>query len=345
MSANLAHRHVEQSTVLGVTTPAPAGNGTGSHWLWRKPQKRRLAAAWREIALNRIDEAEVELKCVSKENHDAYHERVSDAKKRLKTAREIVECSPSLRAAWSGVDVERAWENIHAVEVSLIRLYDSAKIKATIPYILADAWPALRPGDALFTTLDEYRIKTEWEANDYESVAQYVRTIYARSTNQYVRARSFRNILFSATFVLTLFAVGFGILGAKQPDISMSASTQCPPSTGLSLWLVELLGLFGASLIGSVAIRRMRGTSSPYAVPMASLLVKLPSGALTAAGGLMLIRAGFLNPNLAPCTTAQLVAYALIFGASQQTFTRLIDRQAQNVLNAIPSIDHNAAED
>ena len=94
-------------------------------------------------------------------------------------------------------------------------------------------------------------------------------------------------------------------------------------------------GVFGASLMGSVAIRRMQGSSTPYRIPMASLLLKLPTGALTAAAGLMLIRAASHGSIIAPPSTAQLVAYALIFGAGQQTITSLIDTQAQKVLNAI----------
>jgi hypothetical protein len=78
---------------------------------------------------------------------------------------------------------------------------------------------------------------------------------------------------------------------------------------------------------------------------MASLAVKLPTGALTAVGGLLLIRAGILGPAVASSATAQVVAYALLFGASQQTFTRLIDRQAQTVLDSLPSADRDPAKD
>jgi hypothetical protein len=51
----------------------------------------------------------------------------------------------------------------------------------------------------------------------------------------------------------------------------------------------------------------------------------------------MLIRAAYNGSIIAPPSTTQLVAYALIFGAAQQTITSLIDTQAQKVLSATAS--------
>jgi hypothetical protein len=59
---------------------------------------------------------------------------------------------------------------------------------------------------------------------------------------------------------------------------------------------------------------------------------------------LLLIRAGVLGPDLAKSQTAQLLAYALIFGASQQAFTRLIDIQTQSVLDSIPTRNRDTAK-
>jgi hypothetical protein len=341
--------------VLTVTDPTPTASVPNEKspisrlWAaWRerhRPPKRRLGAAWRELALSRINDAAAELDCIVEDpNSPCQQSRLDDAGQRLGLARDIVERRPALRAAWSGVDVERAWLNIHAVEVTLIRLSDPVTVSAKIPDIIADASQVLRPDDERLKRLREYKPR-DVKKEDREFIAQDVRTVYAGSTSEHVRARSFRNILFAATFVLTVFAVGFAILAASWPEISLCATTHPPAQPCPRLWHVEVLGLLAASLIGALAIRRMRGTSTPYAVPMASLLVKLPSGALTAVGGLLLIQAGFLGPAVAAANTAQLVAYALIFGASQQTFTRLIDRQAQNVLDAVPSTDRDTAKD
>jgi hypothetical protein len=294
---------------------------------------KRLCAAWREIALSRIDDVDIELRCIDPQTIPPFEKpRVDETLERLEVARKRVERRAAFWSAWSGVDVEHAWANIHAAEVILIRLSDADTVKAMIPNIIADA-QLLGSEHQSFARLDEFDRKASLNAADQKSIAQCVITVYRATTEVFIRTRSFRNILFSTTLVLTLLAVGLGILGALLPP-GISIWGRPPPP--LSLWLAELLGLVGASIVGSVAVRQMRGSSTPYAVPMASLLVKLPTGALTAAVGLMLLRAGFVHLPI-PTGTAQWVATALILGASQQTVTRLIDKQAQHVLDAVPS--------
>ena len=73
---------------------------------------------------------------------------------------------------------------------------------------------------------------------------------------------------------------------------------------------------------------------------MASLLLKLPTGALTALAGILMIRAGIVGPALTAAGNTHLAAYALLFGASQQGFTGLVDRQAHNVLSNVSSKDN-----
>ena len=316
-----------------------------------QPAKRRLHAAWRENAQSLIVDLDAEVDCLAQqlgpEISASAQRRLVEAKQRLHAADWIVRSRPGVRHAWTGVDVARAWANIHAVEVTLIRLSAPAAVAAKLPDIVADASLVLKPNDARLENLRQYEKCRPLQDEDRDAIAEDVKAIYTACADDHIRTRSFRNILFGATFVLALFAVGFGLLGWRSPEwVGLCAPRvqtvpTCPSGrgapTGGDVFLVELIGLFSASLVGSVAIRRMRGSSTPYAVPMASLLVKLPTGALTAVGGALLIRAGVLGPDVAVAGTAQLVAYALIFGAGQQAFTRLIDIQTQDVLNSIPT--------
>ncbi|WP_152665331.1 hypothetical protein [Mycobacterium sp. UM_Kg1] len=322
------------------------------------PAKRRLHAAWRESAQSRIVDLDVEIDCLieqlGSEMSAAQRRRLGVAKGRLRAADAAVKSRPGLRYAWTGVDVARALGHINAVEITLTALSPPDAVAAKLPDIIADAALLLKPHDARLDDLRKYAAKQALTDQDRGAIAQDVRAIYAACADEHVRTRSFRNLLFGATFVLTLFAVGIGLLGWRAPGwfalcaADHPAAATCPTGgwapTGGDVFLVELIGLFSAGLLGSVAIRRMRGSSTPYAVPMASLLVKLPTGALTALAGLLLIRAGVLGPDVAAAGRAQLVAYALIFGGSQQAFTRLIDIQTQNVLDSIPSRNRDAAK-
>ncbi|MFD5703807.1 hypothetical protein [Streptomyces lasiicapitis] len=99
--------------------------------------------------------------------------------------------------------------------------------------------------------------------------------------------------------------------------------------------VVEIIGVVSASVAAAATLRRIRGTSLPYNVPVALALLKLPTGALTAALGLLLMRGGFVPGLSALDSTAQIIAWAVIFGYSQQLFTRFVDSQGQAVLDSV----------
>ena len=83
----------------------------------------------------------------------------------------------------------------------------------------------------------------------------------------------------------------------------------------------------------------MRGSSEPYGVPIALAVLKLPTGAVTAVLGLVLMRGGFVPGLSALDTSAQILAWAAIFGYAQQLFTRLVDQQANTVLDSVRGAD------
>jgi hypothetical protein len=101
------------------------------------------------------------------------------------------------------------------------------------------------------------------------------------------------------------------------------------------LGLVELIGLVAAAVAAAFTLRRIRGTSTPYSLPVSLAALKLATGTLTAFLGLMLMRGNFVPGLSALDSSAQILAWAIVFGYSQQLFTRLVDQQAQNVLESV----------
>jgi hypothetical protein len=84
----------------------------------------------------------------------------------------------------------------------------------------------------------------------------------------------------------------------------------------------------------------MRGSSERYGLPVAIAVLKLPIGAITAFLGLLLMRGQFVPGLTALDTSAQILAWALVFGYAQQLFTRLVDRQGQTVLDSVRGADN-----
>jgi hypothetical protein len=106
-------------------------------------------------------------------------------------------------------------------------------------------------------------------------------------------------------------------------------------ATKWDLLVVELVGLIAAAVAATAAIRGIRGSSERYGLPVALAALKLPTGAVTAFLGLLLMRGQFVPGLSALDTSAQILAWALMFGYAQQLFTRLVDRQGQTVLETV----------
>jgi hypothetical protein len=266
--------------------------------------------------------------------------RVAAANRQLNVVDEVLGRLPTWREKWKGADIERAWVNLHEVKVTLLELTDPKDLRGELPHAYAVARRLLKPDSPELAHLIEL---VERDAGldpvDRDVLATAMRTAHGVRAEQHRQVRSFRNTLLASAAVLIGFSVLIGIVGLLSPaSVNLCFGSICPtgastPSGG-DMFVVELFGVFGAMIVGAVAIRRMHGTATPYAVPLASLLVKLPSGALTAVGGILLLRAGFVA-GVEQLSTADIGAYAMLFGASQQAVTQLLDRQTQTVLNSV----------
>lgn len=110
-------------------------------------------------------------------------------------------------------------------------------------------------------------------------------------------------------------------------------------ATKWDLLVVELIGLTAAAVAAAAAIRGIRGSSERSGLPVALAALKLPTGAITAFLGLLLMRGQFVPGLSALDTSAQILAWALVFGYAQQLFTRLVDQQGHSVLDAVRGAD------
>jgi hypothetical protein len=120
--------------------------------------------------------------------------------------------------------------------------------------------------------------------------------------------------------------------GTQAGDVD---ATTKMTTTAWDVPLIELVGLIAAAVAAAASLRRVQGTTTPYSLPVALALLKLPTGALTAVLGLLLMRGGFVPGLSALDTSGQIVSWAVIFGYAQEIFTLFVDRQANSVLNRV----------
>jgi hypothetical protein len=100
--------------------------------------------------------------------------------------------------------------------------------------------------------------------------------------------------------------------------------------------MVAVLGALGGTLSSAISIRNLKGTSTPYDVPVALGFLKVPLGAFTAILAIVAIRGGFVPGLTNLDTQAQILAYALVFGFAQQALSRLLDQRAQSLMEGMP---------
>ena len=184
-----------------------------------------------------------------------------------------------------------------------------------------------------------------------------VRTAYSALEREYLRIRSFRRLILVVSGFLAVIAVAVAVTAALYPTVlpicfAPEAKVVCATEEArlaggdvdavvavvASSWdyaVLELVGLVAAAVAAAATLRQVKGTSTPFDIPVALAILKLPTGALTALLGLLLMRGQFV-PGLSNLdTSAQIVAWALVFGYAQQPFTRMVDERGQAVLAAV----------
>jgi len=138
----------------------------------------------------------------------------------------------------------------------------------------------------------------------------------------------------------------FGVVCPTNAAASVPAAELTVRTREVAGWgdyiVVEFVGLVAAGIAAASALRKIRGTSTAFGIPVALAALKLPTGALTAVLGLLLMRGAFIPGLSALDSTAQIIAWAVVLGYSQELFTKFVDRQGQAVLDGVRDPVHTS---
>ena len=263
----------------------------------------------------------------------------------------------TLRSWWRGTSIEAAFRKSHQAEAELARLYSDHEVLAEAPAAVARTDLALNRDDPV--RAEAARLLTMPAGQEKRALlSKIIQVGHEAGDASHARLRNFRNILLAATWCIAFLVLAFCLLVFIEPtavpfcfepgrtSTGGGVTVACPSGDGpgahpmpLDVVIVASLGLLGGALSAAVSIRNLRGTSTPYDIPIALALLKVPAGALTAIGALIAIQGDFIPGLSALDSQEQILAYALVFGYAQQLLTGLIDRQAHDLLNAVPSKD------
>jgi hypothetical protein len=338
---------------------------------WRRDSPP--GAVWREQAIAEIESREFTTDRLEAQIGGAAAKRIRDI---LEDAREAASSDGrGLGSRLRGSAIERAWGKINVADEALMQVAPDSYVEAQISR-LRRRTEELPQSDERRKSLDAIAQAPQITPEAREELTAVLHSVNGEARKAQTRVRSFRNMILICAFVLGLTAAGLGVFGFAKPELipvcfEPDAQVVCPtkvvaltpgaqvtgqPSTaqtakeneaqdklsreavnGWDVLLIELLGTIAAALAAATALRKARGTSTPYGVPIALAVLKLPSGALTAVLGLLFIRGGFIPGLTALDTPAQILAWAIIFGYAQQLFTHMVDNQAHSVLQSAGS--------
>lgn len=345
---------------VGRRVPFWASRGEMGPW----EQKEGLRA--------RIDELESILQ-VAKQRALADPERRAVARSYAKQARRELKAAeralahnshPTMRrAAHLGV----AQSHVDSALNLMIWMAAGEDIRALLPQLVALVDEHLAGGDPRRLRVkqiarelrDESRPFTPSDRAFLAETASLARRLLRKET---LRVRSFVRIVGSVTAGLSALAIAVVVMTfiwqdkvplCFTPQIGGNYEIVCPTSSegptgarppaarvaaAAQPWdylVIEIVGLVAAAIAAAAALRRIRGTALPYNVPVVLALLKLPTGALTAVLGLLLMRGSFIPGLSALDSPAQIIAWAIVFGYSQQLLTKFVDARGQDLLDAV----------
>ncbi|MEV0660012.1 hypothetical protein ACIBI3_02945 [Actinomadura luteofluorescens] len=174
------------------------------------------------------------------------------------------------------------------------------------------------------------------------------------SLKERLRAVNFARLVWFTAFGLFCLACGIAVAGAVWKSAVPLCFTPgneiaCPSRTARSSPLpspgsvaspgdyaiVEIAGVTAACIAAASALRKVRGSTASFGIPVALALLKLPTGALVAVLGLLLLRGEFVPGLSALDSSGQIIAWAVLLGYSQELFTNFVDKQGRQVLEGV----------
>ncbi|GLZ35803.1 hypothetical protein Lesp02_79900 [Lentzea sp. NBRC 105346] len=243
---------------------------------------------------------------------------------------------------WSGWHIERAWRALHEAEVATISA--ERGFLGRLPGLQARA-AALDEDDPRRRALEQLRPGEFTPAVERAIVVDALRGAYDNSDFAHAGSRALRNKLIAASLVLFVINTVLGVVGIVKPGIiplcvdpkETALPTVCPgglpKASAVDVWLVQVLGSFGAVLASVVLLLRRRPSLSPYVMIGYQALIKIMLGAALAVVGILALGAGVTSGLIGIPSAAALLLWAVIFGYAQQIGTRLLDKYTDEVLD------------
>ena len=302
-----------------------------------KPKSRPPRAAWRQVVLSRARRLRHELLAARAKtflrSDGCWGQQAAEQILRAKRAA-LQRVMP-----WSwfeGWAEEQAWLSLHEAEAEIIELLPKERLPAYARDVLHKAGPALGEDDARARCVKEFLDEGAKNAEGLRLPLAYLaRAVSDARDDKFAQSRECRNRLIRLTS-LALLGVVLGLVAGAMGRLDFNADGSSMPRGSETVVLVALFGAVGALVTAIPPLAKADGKRNPFNLPLFQLLVKLAMGPLFALVGVLVLQDKVIS-GLQPATDLRnLVIWATIFGAAQQTVTRFIDQRVGGLLHEAP---------
>jgi len=262
----------------------------------------------------------------------------------LRDAQLAVDSKASPLAWINGSSVTMAWESVHEAGGELVELESDDAVRASLPRLVDWIQEVMDRDSGL-----RQRYETELNAMiagtgavDRMLIAQAHQDALNANNEKHANLRTFRNLLHLATAILAFLLLTLAIWhAANEHFVSLCNpsppkgtqpcfSGQAPASRDIAV--IVLIGAIGGILSVAFALGSEKAPPSRYNVRVAQMLLKPAAGGATAVIGVLLVQSGVLVSPAQSGSEALFLAYAAIFGFSQQLLTQFVDKRAGKLL-------------
>jgi len=240
---------------------------------------------------------------------------------------------------WTGKGSDEAGQELDTASQALLMIQDKDVVKSQLIDMTAEVATSLGATDSrargYLDTLQKLADDTQTLLPAGRAQLRAIRTVCQSSDLAAQRdARAYRNTLIELGALLFVVLAAVALLAVASASFRRLFLAAEKPFVDPGGWFVLELEVVAAlaGLTSSVlTLRSYVGFQRSYGLPLIQAVLNACTGAATGLLGVLLLESGLVG-NVDVTTPGGVFAAAIVFGSAQYLFTRLVDKQANEVL-------------